>query len=209
MDAAAIWETSTSKGADMTKTVLTTVTALNMAMVVFWVTLAAQTPALPAPLMPLVITRADIDHMLKVNKEDTSLGSIDAGKHVVDVWLDQREANPKPAASGMYHSELTEIYFIQRGTAKLKAGSKILKATYNEGLPKRVSPGGAVFTTPTFSGPIEGGQSWEVGPGDIVIVPPNSVHQWDGIPKEMRYIIVRVDPEKKQKAGFVQPLLKR
>lgn len=191
--------------------ILAWVTVVNVAIALFWISLAAQSAVqLPPAIAPLVITKADIDHMLRVNKEDTSVGSIDAGKHVVDVWLDQREANPKPAAAALYHTELTEIYVIQRGTAKLRAGGTVGKATYNEGLPKRVSPGGAVFSTPTYSGsPWQGGQTWDVGPGDIVIVPPNSLHQWDGIPKEMRYIIVRVDPEKKQKAGFVQPLLKR
>jgi hypothetical protein len=194
----------------MRATILVCVTALNLAIGLFWVTLGAQNAPLPPSIMPLVITKADIDHMLKVNPRDTSLGSIDAGKHVVDVWLDQRNANPKPASAGMFHTELTEIYFIQRGNARLKVGGTVGKATYNSALPKDVAPGGAVFATPTYSGSLwEGAQTWEVGPGDIVVVPPNAVHQWDGIPNEMRYIIVRVDPEKKQRAGFVQPLMKR
>lgn len=192
--------------------ILAWVTIFNVATAAFWIGLSAQARVTPPAnsIVPLVITKADIDHMLSVNKEDTSLGSIEAGKHVVDVWLDQRGAQPKPAGAGMYHSELTEIYFVQRGHAKLRAGGTLSQATYNETLPTRVSPGGAVFTTPTYSGsPWNGGQTWDIGPGDVIVMPPNSVHQWDGIPEEMRYVIVRVDPEHKQKAGFVQPLLKR
>ena len=50
---------------------------------------------------------------------------------------------------------------------------------------------------------------FDVGVGDIVILPPGTVHQWTSIPQEMRYIILRIDPEHRQKAGFVQTLLKR
>jgi hypothetical protein len=105
--------------------VLAIVTVLNVAIAMFWVRLAAQTP-LPAPAQPFVLTTADIQHMLQVNKEDTSLGSVEAGKHVVDVWLDQRNANPGGERNGQAHSELTEIYVVQRGNATIKAGGRII-----------------------------------------------------------------------------------
>ena len=47
------------------------------------------------------------------------------------------------------------------------------------------------------------------GKSALIVLPPGTGHQWTSIPKEMRYIIVRVDPEHRQKSGFVQPLLKR
>jgi len=186
--------------------ILTLFTAVNIIIAASWMGTTAQTP-LPPPAQPLVLTQADIRHMLKINKEDTSLGSVDAGKHVVDVWLDQRNAIPKAAGSAQAHSELTEIYVVQRGNATLKAGGAIHKPTYVAALPRRISPGGAMFVTPTWSGPPEGGRTWDVGPGDIVVLPPGAVHQWATIPQEMRYVILRIDPEHKQKAGFVQPLL--
>src|SRR5438093_6915284 len=151
--------------------ILAWVTILNVAAALFWVTLAAQTP-LPPPAQPLVLTKADIDHMLAVNKEDHALGSVEAGRHVVDVWLDQRNANPKGEANGQAHAELTEIYFVQRGNATMRAGGRIPTPRYNEALPKRVSPGGAMFLTPTWTGPVEGGKTWEIGPGDVIVLPP-------------------------------------
>jgi mannose-6-phosphate isomerase-like protein (cupin superfamily) len=192
----------------MTKRLAIFLTMLNLVACVLWTTLGAQTP-LPAPAQPLVLTAADIQHMLTVNQEDTSLGSVEAGKHVVDVWLDQRKSNVAGERNGQAHSELTEIYFVQRGKATLKAGGRITDPKYNDTLPKRVSPGGAMFVTPTWGGPVEGGRTWEIGPGDVIVMPPGTVHQWQSIPDEMRYVIVRVDPEHKQKSGFVQSLLKR
>lgn len=195
----------------MTRNFVLTMTAANLVAALVWAGVHAQSPTPPPPpVQPLVITKADIEHMLNVNKEDTSLGSIDAGRHVVDVWLDQRSANAGGERNGQVHSELTEIYVVQKGSAKMTSGGRFTEEPrYNATLPNRVSPGGAMFKTPTFGGPVQGGRTWDVNPGDIIILPPGAIHQWASIPQEMRYIIVRVDPEKKQRAGFVQELLKR
>jgi len=44
----------------------------------------------------LVITKADIDYMLSVNKEDPSLGSVDAGKQ--SSTFGSTSATPTPRA---------------------------------------------------------------------------------------------------------------
>jgi len=107
----------------MTRHFVLMVTAANVVAALVWTGVKAQSPTPPPPpAQPLVITRADIEHMLNVNKEDTSLGSIDAGRHVVDVWLDQRNANPGGERNGQVHSELTEIYVVQKGSAKMNDG---------------------------------------------------------------------------------------
>jgi hypothetical protein len=134
------------------------VTMVNITAALLWVAVGAQQPMpphtpLPPPAQPLVLTQADIRHMLDVNKEDTSLGSTDAGKHIVDVWLDQRNANPGGERAGQAHAELTEVYVVQRGSATMKAGGRITEPRFNETLPKRVSPGGAMSVTPTWGGP--------------------------------------------------------
>ncbi len=64
---------------------------------------------------------------------------------------------------------------------------------------------------PTYGGRFEGGISRQVGQGDVIIVPPGTVHQWASVgPSQMlAYFIVRIDPEHKQAAGAVNAALKK
>jgi quercetin dioxygenase-like cupin family protein len=41
-----------------------------------------------------------------------------------------------------------------------------------------------------------GGQSRKIGPGDVVIVPPNTAHGWSEVTDELVYLVVRMDPHK-------------
>ena len=45
-------------------------------------------------------------------------------------------------------------------------------------------------------GKITGGQSRKIGPGDVVIVPPNTPHGWIDVSDELVYLVVRMDPRK-------------
>jgi quercetin dioxygenase-like cupin family protein len=64
------------------------------------------------------------------------------------------------------------------------------------------------FNTPTLGGPFSGGTPQRVGPGDFVVVPPGTVHQWGTIESPMLvYFIARIDPSKKLVAGYVNPAL--
>lgn len=40
-----------------------------------------------------------------------------------------------------------------------------------------------------------GGQSRDIGPGDMVIIPTNSPHGFSEITEAITYIVVRVDPD--------------
>ena len=54
----------------------------------------------------------------------------------------------------------------------------------------------AVVGPSTGGGPIVGGQSRKIGPGDVVIVPPNTAHGWSEVTDELVYLVVRMDPHK-------------
>ena len=98
-----------------------------------------------------------------------------------------------------------------QGAATLVTGGRILNPRLNENLPKTEFPGGGKFPTPTYGGNFEGGVSRQVGPGDVIVVPPGTVHQWSSVdPKQMLvYFIARIDPEHKQAAGALNAALKR
>lgn len=183
---------------------------LGVLMVLFAVTPTAQTPQVPAPTQALYMTAAELQAMIKAYPgQNAGIKSIDASKHVVDFWLEQRKPGAGAATTGLVHTEITEIYYIVQGTATLVTGGKLI-----ESKPAAVSvpawPGASVaFNTPTLGGKFEGSVARKVGPGDVVVVPPGAVHQWSSVdPPGLIYFIARIDPAKKLTAGYVNPALK-
>jgi mannose-6-phosphate isomerase-like protein (cupin superfamily) len=134
--------------------------------------------------------------------------SIDAGAHVIDFWLESRQANAAVSATGIVHSEITEIYYIFSGKATLVTGGTIADAKPIAVDVPAWKGSSVVFNTPTLGGPFKGGTARAVGPGDFIVVPPGTVHQWGPIETPMLvYFIARIDPSKKLTAGYVNPAL--
>jgi len=102
---------------------------------------------------------------------------------------------------GIEHSEITEVYHIVSGTGTLVTGGSIenVKATAAD------SPVVRVLNGPSSGGGrVVGGTSRALGPGDVVIIPPNTPHWWTDIPTDqIVYLVVRMDPKKVLPAGYV------
>lgn len=134
--------------------------------------------------------------------------SIDAGAHVIDFWLESRQAGAAVSATGIVHSEITEIYYIFSGKATLITGGTIAAAKPIAVDVPAWKGSSVVFNTPTLGGPFTGGTPRAVGPGDIIVVPPGTVHQWGAVETPtLVYFIARIDPSKKLTAGYVNPVL--
>ena len=159
------------------------------------------------------MTAAELNTMVKAYPGgNAEIKSIDAGKHVIDLWLEQRQPGLTTAAgdNGIAHSEITEVYYIVSGGATLVTGGRLINPTLNTSLPKTAFPGGGRFPTPTYGGRFEGGLSRKVGPGDVIVVPPGTVHQWASVDaaQMLVYFIVRIDPEHKLSTGALNEALK-
>jgi quercetin dioxygenase-like cupin family protein len=51
---------------------------------------------------------------------------------------------------------------------------------------------------------IVGGISRKIGPGDVIVIPPNTPHTFTEITSpEITYLVVRFDPHKVLPAGYV------
>jgi mannose-6-phosphate isomerase-like protein (cupin superfamily) len=166
------------------------------------------------PVQAMVMTAAELGTMIAAYPGgNAEIKSIDAGKHVVDLWLEQRKAGftTPSGVNGISHAEITEIYYIVQGTATLVTGGRLIDPKLNENLPKTEFPGGGSFPTPTFGGRFEGGVSQKIGPGDVIVMPPGTVHQWAAVDSSqtLAYFIARIDPEHKQAAGIVNAVLKK
>jgi mannose-6-phosphate isomerase-like protein (cupin superfamily) len=157
----------------------------------------------------MTLTAADMQQMAAAYPGlNAGAKSIDAGAHVIDFWLESRVGGAAVSASGLVHSEITEIYYIFQGKATLITGGTIADAKPVAVNVPAWKGSSVVFNTPTLGGPFKGGTPRVVGPGDIIVVPPGTVHQWGAVETPMLvYFIARIDPSKKLSAGYVNPAL--
>jgi mannose-6-phosphate isomerase-like protein (cupin superfamily) len=156
---------------------------------------------LPPPGTSLDLTVAEREAIIKAypGRRGTQMKSIDAGKHVIQLWVDQLKPGDAQADHGEMHTEVSEVYVILEGTATLVTGGKLVDATVSSG------PG-----SPTYSGKYQGGISRQMHAGDVVVNPPGTVHSWKSIDSaKLVYMNVWIDPEKKLPAGYVDPVLKK
>jgi mannose-6-phosphate isomerase-like protein (cupin superfamily) len=108
---------------------------------------------------------------------------------------------PRKAPSAIEHSRITEIYHVITGSGTLVTGGMLKDS-------KEISANDETVTL--LNGPskegsgIENGVSRKIGPGDVVIIPPNTPHWFSEIPTEkIVYLVVRVDPDKVLPAGYI------
>jgi len=101
---------------------------------------------------------------------------------------------------GIEHSQITEVYHVISGNGTFVTGGTITDA--KETAPD--TPVVKVLNGPsTGGGPVQGGVSRKIGPGDVVIIPPNTPHWFTEITTDqIVYLVVRVDPHKVLPAGY-------
>jgi mannose-6-phosphate isomerase-like protein (cupin superfamily) len=173
------------------------------------VTAAALRAQAPSQAGAITLTAADMQRMAAAYPGlNAGAKSIDAGAHVIDFWLESRAQGAAATATGILHSEITEIYYIFQGKATLMTGGTIADPRPIAVDVPAWKGSSVVFNTPTFGGAFKGGTPRVVGPGDIIVVPPGTVHQWGAVDTPMLvYFIARIDPSKKLTAGYINPAL--
>ena len=120
---------------------------------------------------------------------DQQIRHIDAGGHNVGVGLVHRP--PTTSLGAIQHHNQTEVYYVVSGRGTLVTGGELTDAS-------ALDPEGntvRTLTGPSSLGGVAGGQSRDIGPGDMAIIPTNSPHGFTEITEAITYIVVRVDPE--------------
>ena len=123
------------------------------------------------------------------------------GEYNVGVGVVHRaKTSGAQAGGGIEHSQITEIYHVIEGRATLVTGGSM--DNLSEFPPDH--PVVTVLNGPsTRGGPIQNGVSRKIGPGDVVIIPPNTPHWFSEIASDqIVYLVVRVDPHKVLPAGY-------
>ena len=125
-----------------------------------------------------------------------------SGEYNVAVGVVHRsKTSGQAAGGGIEHSQISEIYHVIAGNATLVTGGTMDNLSEYPA----DSPTVAVLNGPsTRGGPLQNGVSRKIGPGDVVIIPPNTPHWFSEVTSDqIVYLIVRVDPHKVLPAGYV------
>ena len=124
------------------------------------------------------------------------------GEYNVGVGVVHRaKTSGAQAGGGIEHSQITEIYHVIEGNATLVTGGSM----DNTSEFPADHPVVTVLNGPsTRGGPIQNGVTRKIGPGDVVIIPPNTLHWFSEITSDqIVYLVVRVDPHKVLPAGYM------
>jgi mannose-6-phosphate isomerase-like protein (cupin superfamily) len=120
----------------------------------------------------------------------------------------EKSATPPPAGApnGLTHDSQTEGYYIVSGGGTMVTGGHIVNG-------RRSASDSAVtreLNGPSCSGPVVGSDVVirDVKVGDIIIIPPNTVHGWVNIPDHVDYLSFRPSTGVLT-AGYVHPSIKK
>jgi mannose-6-phosphate isomerase-like protein (cupin superfamily) len=125
---------------------------------------------------------------------DQQVRDIDIGKVHIALGVEHRGKLDKPGAHAVAeHDLVSEVYHIIDGAATLKLGPNLANEK------RRPADEEAVRL---YNGPgnnaddIKDGLSYDLKPGDVVVIPAGTGHQFTHIDDHIDYIMVRIDPDK-------------
>jgi mannose-6-phosphate isomerase-like protein (cupin superfamily) len=124
---------------------------------------------------------------------DQQVRQVDIGKANVGVAVVYRGKINDPAATVAEHDLVSEVYHVIDGSATLVLGPDLVD--------KQRRPA-AETTVRLLNGPgnnakgIRNGVAYQLKPGDVVVIPAGTGHQFTRIDDHISYLMIRVDPEK-------------
>jgi mannose-6-phosphate isomerase-like protein (cupin superfamily) len=135
-------------------------------------------------------TKKAIDEKLT----DQQVRDVDIGKAHVGIGMVHRGKLTAPAPNSVAeHDQVSEVYHIVDGTATLVVGPDI---TNRQRRPATLT------TVVQFNGPgnngseIRNGVTYQLKPGDVVVIPAGTGHWFTRIDDHIDYLMVRIDPDK-------------
>jgi mannose-6-phosphate isomerase-like protein (cupin superfamily) len=125
---------------------------------------------------------------------DQQVRDVEIGKAHIGIGMVHRGRLDKPGENSVAeHDQVSEVYHIVDGTATLMLGADIQN---------RQRRPATSLTVREFNGPgnngseIRGGVSYQLKPGDVVVIPAGTGHWFTKIDDHIDYLMVRIDPDK-------------
>jgi mannose-6-phosphate isomerase-like protein (cupin superfamily) len=148
----------------------------------------------PGTYIPLSELQAYTKKAIDENLLDQQVRDIEIGKAHIGIGMVHRGKLDKPAANSVAeHDQVSEVYHIIDGTATLMLGPDITN---------RQRRPATQLTVREFNGPgnngseIRNGVSYNLKPGDVVVIPAGTGHWFTKIDDHIDYLMVRIDPDK-------------
>jgi len=125
---------------------------------------------------------------------DQQVRDVEIGKAHIGIGMVHRGKLDAPAKDSVAeHDQVSEVYHIVDGTATLVLGPDITNRQ------RRPS---TLLTVREFNGPgnngseIRTGRTYQLKPGDAVVIPAGTGHWFTKIDDHIDYLMVRIDPDK-------------
>jgi mannose-6-phosphate isomerase-like protein (cupin superfamily) len=148
----------------------------------------------PGTYIPLSELQAYTKKALAESLLDQQVRDIEIGKAHIGIGMVHRGKLDKPADNSVAeHDQVSEVYHIVDGTATLMLGPDITN---------RQRRPATQLTVREFNGPgnngseIRSGVSYNLKPGDVVVIPAGTGHWFTKIDDHIDYLMVRIDPDK-------------
>ena len=148
----------------------------------------------PGYYIPLSELQAYTKKALAEKLLDQQVRDIEIGKAHIGIGMVHRGKLDKPASDSVAeHDLVSEVYHIIDGTATLMLGPDITN---------RQRRPATQLTVREFNGPgnngteIRGGVSYDLKPGDVVVIPAGTGHWFTKIDDHIDYLMIRIDPDK-------------
>jgi mannose-6-phosphate isomerase-like protein (cupin superfamily) len=148
----------------------------------------------PGYYVPLSELQAYTKKAIEENLLDQQVRDIEIGKAHVGIGMVHRKKIDAPAKDSVAeHDQVSEVYHIVDGTATLVLGADITN---------RQRRPATLRTVVEFNGPgnngseIRNGKTYQLKPGDVVVIPAGTGHLFTKIDDHIDYLMVRIDPDK-------------
>ena len=148
----------------------------------------------PGYYIPLAELQAYTTKAIDEKLLDQQVRDIEIGKAHIGIGMVHRGKVDAPAANAVAeHDQVSEVYHIVDGTATLVLGADITNRQRRPATQQTVRE----FNGPGNNGAeIRNGVSYNLKPGDVVVIPAGTGHWFTKIDDHIDYLMVRIDPDK-------------
>src|SRR5437763_9238653 len=148
----------------------------------------------PGTYLPAEDIQAYIKKALAEKRTDQQARDVDIGKAHIGIGVVYRGKLDAPGKDSVAeHDLVSEVYHIIDGSGTLVLGPDILDMKRRPATAETVR----LFNGPGNNGAtIRNGKTYNLKPGDVVIIPAGTGHWFTKIEDHISYVMVRIDPDK-------------